>query len=230
MFKLLTASLRQAGVVFLLVAASSSIAHSQVTNGSFESPTVPVGNFTNFPVVGSPLIPGWTVVNNSVSIVSGTFSQNGVTFQAQDGVQWLDLTGDGSNSNEGVSQGVSTIAGHTYLLSYFIGNTTGGGIFGTTSTVNVSINNVSTFTNTNSAVNATSLTWQQFTHTFVAGGSTTTLSFFNGDPPGDNSNGLDNVTLADQGIVGAVPEPTSAALVVSGLLGLGLLTRRKRSK
>jgi len=221
-------------VVALLLAASSTIAHAQiVTNGSFESPTVTPGTFTVFPVTGSPSIPSWTVVGpatTAVAIVSGTFSQNGVTFPAQDGVQWLDLTGNGSNSTEGVSQGVSTIAGHTYLLSYFIGNTTGGGVFGTTSTVNVSINNVPTFTNTNSAVNATSLTWQQFTHTFVAGGSTTTLSFFNGDPAGDNSNGLDNVTLTDQGIVGAVPEPASAALVVSGLLGLGLLTRRKRSK
>ena len=31
------------------------------TNGSFESPVVPVGSFTNF-ASGSTLIPGWTVV------------------------------------------------------------------------------------------------------------------------------------------------------------------------
>src|SRR5262249_14611825 len=118
--------------------------------------------------------------------------------------------------------------GHTYLLSYFIGNTTGGGIFGTTSTVNGSFNGVP-FTDINSAVNATSLTWQQFTHTFVATGSTATLTFANGDPIGDNSNGLDKVTLTDQGVAG-VPEHASAALVASGLVGLGVLSRRKRSK
>jgi Protein of unknown function (DUF642) len=222
--------LRLTFVVVLLLAASSSIAHAQIiTNGSFEQPTVPVGNFTNFPV-GSTLITGWTVVNNSVSVVSGSFTQNGVTFPAQDGVQWLDLTGFNTNSNEGVSQNVTTTPGNQYQLSFWIGNTTGGGIFGTTSTVNVSITGVPSFSETNSTVSPTTQFWQQFTHTFVATAATTTLTFTNGDPSTDNDNGLDNISLLNQGPAGAVPEPTSAALVVSGLLGLGLLTRRKRSK
>jgi hypothetical protein len=66
----------------------------------------------------------------AVSIVSGSFTQNGVSFPAQDGVQWLDLTGDSSNSTEGVSQTVATTAGDQYQLSYSIGNTTGGSVFG----------------------------------------------------------------------------------------------------
>jgi hypothetical protein len=217
-------------VVALLLAASSTIAHAQiVTNGSFEQPTVPAASFTNFPV-GSTLITGWTVVNNSVSVVSGTFSQAGVAFPAQDMSQWLDLTGFNTNSNEGVSQTVTTIPGNQYQLSFWIGNTTGGGIFGTTSTVNVSITGVPSFSETNSTVSPTTQVWQQFTRTFVATGAATTLTFTNGDPSNDNDNGLDNISVLNQGPAGAVPEPTSAALVVSGLLGLGLLTRRKRSK
>ncbi len=44
------------------------------------------GTFTDFPT-GSALISGWTVVgptSTAVAIVSGTFSQLGVSFPAQD--------------------------------------------------------------------------------------------------------------------------------------------------
>src|SRR5438132_168620 len=84
----------------LLITASVAQAANAITNGSFETPTVPVGNFTNF-IVGSNAIPGWTVVGpagTSVSIVSTTFSQNNVSFPAQDGAQWVDLTGFNINT------------------------------------------------------------------------------------------------------------------------------------
>ena len=65
-----------------------------VTNGSFESPSVPAGGSTNF-ASGSIAIPGWTVggAAGGVSVVSGTFAQGCCTFAAEDGAQWLDLTG-----------------------------------------------------------------------------------------------------------------------------------------
>ena len=228
MFKLLSTTVRLACTVWLLL-ASSSIASADVTNGSFETPVVPA-NFMNFPV-GSPLLTGWTVVGPAggvVSIVSGTFTQNGVSFPAGAGTQWLDLTGFDNNLPEGVAQSVTTVPGHTYQFSYLIGNTTGGGIFGTTSTVNVSVSGGPAFSDTNSTSSAATLNWQQFTHTFVATANTTTLSFINGDPSTDNSNGLDGIVLTDLGVVGAVPEPASGALLVSGLLALGILSRRKK--
>ncbi len=213
-----------------LLAAGAAESAPLITNGSFETPTVPSGGFTTFSV-GSSAITGYTVVgpaNTAVAIVNGTFSQNGVSFPAQDGIQWLDLTGNGSNSTEGVSQSVATIAGDQYQLSYFVGNTTGGGVFGTTSTVNVSVNGAPTFSDTNSIASPTTLTWEPFTHTFVAAGPSTTLSFLNGDPGGDNSNGLENIVLTDLGPVGTpVPEPASLALFASALAGFGLIRRRR---
>jgi hypothetical protein len=179
--------LGMAATVSLMLSAGGANAANPITNGGFETPVVPVGSFTNFDV-GSAALTGWTVTGPSaganVSIVSGTFSQNGVSF----GNQWLDLTGDGSNTTEGVSQAVSTIPGHEYALTFHIGNTTGGGIFGTTSTVNLFVNGSET-PFTNSTVSATDLNWKQFTDTFVATGTSTTLVFQNGDPGNDNSNG-----------------------------------------
>jgi Protein of unknown function (DUF642) len=192
-----------------------------VANGSFETPTVPVGGFMLF-ASGSNAITDWTVVGppgTSVAIISGTFTQFGFTFPAQDGVQWLDLTGLNSNTTDGVQQTVATTPGALYDLSFFVGNISNpGGLFGTTSTVGVQINGgpVVSFTNSG-GVGSTSQVWQQFTLPFTATAATTSVTFINQDPSGDNSNGLDNVSLT-LGQSTGVPESGQTVM----LLGIGL--------
>jgi hypothetical protein len=224
-------AIRIAVAASFLVAASSAQANL-LTNGSFELPPVPPGSFTTFPA-GSVLIPGWTVfgpAGTDVAIVSTTFTQSGVSFPAQEGIQWMDLTGLNSNSTEGVSQAVTTMPGNQYQLSLHVGNTTGGTIFGTTSTVNVLLNGSLTFTDVNDTVSAATLNWEQFTHTFIASGALSTLAFQNGDPSNDNSNGLDNVVLLDLGpAVSPVPEPGTLALLAIGLATFGMARKRKRA-
>jgi len=203
-----------------------------ITNGSFESPVVPVGSFTNF-ASGSTLIPGWTVIGaaGGVSIVSGTFTQNGISFPAEDGAQWLDLTGDGTNSNEGVEQTFATTSGAQYTVSFWVGNVYNpDGIFGTTSTVDVLLGGpkgtlLTAATNSNTTTGIQ--TWEEFSTTFTATGSTSTLDFINGDPPSDNSNGLDNVSVNPSGPPPTVPEPSTFLLLGSGSLGLLAWARRK---
>ena len=216
-------------LIGMLTCFASAQASTLITNGSFESPVVPVGSFTNF-LSGSTLIPGWTVVGaaGGVSIVSGSFSQECCTFPAEDGAQWLDLTGLDTNSVEGVEQTVATTPGTNYNLSFWVGNIFDpGGIFGTTSTVNVRLGGLGgtllgAFTNSNTT-RGTQI-WQQFTTSFTATGSSTTLDFLNADPGNDNSNGLDNVVLT----VGAagIPEPGTLSLLGLGIIGLGLVRRR----
>jgi hypothetical protein len=141
---------------------------------------------------------GWTVVGpGSVALLSTTYVQNGIAFRAEDCSQALDLTGANSNSTEGVSQVVTTVAGATYDLSFWVGNVVNtGGVFGITSTVNVVIDGTQRL----SAVNAdgagvAALTWKRFALSFVAATSSTTIEFHNGDPASDNSSFIDHVAL-----------------------------------
>src|SRR5262249_42899175 len=138
---------------------------------------------------------GWTVVGaqrTSVSIVNHLYTSAGFSFPAQDGAQWLDLTGFVVNQVEGVQQTVQTTPGTTYRLSFWVGNVGPG--YGTTSTIEVTVNGASAGSFTNSTP-ARTLNWQQFSFPIVATGASTTIAFFNRDPAGDDSNGLDNVSL-----------------------------------
>lgn len=198
-----------------------------LTNGSFETPVVPAGGFANFNS-GSTGITGWTVTGPQVSVVSKTYTSFGFSFPAEDGAQWLDLTGYVSNAVEGVEQAVSTTAGATYDLSYFVGNQVNpGGPYGTTSTVNVYVDGVLIQTAVNSSgAGGTTQVWQQFSASFVAASGSTTLKFLNGDPRTDYTNGLDNVVLT-AGTTSPVPEPSTLAMFALALCAGGFIALQK---
>jgi hypothetical protein len=142
---------------------------------------------------------GWRVVGHAgnVAIIKGNFAQNGFTFPAGCGTQWLDLTGV-SNTPTGVAQTISTVRNSTHTLTFKVGNVYNpGGIFGTTSTVKVFVNGVLLMTAKNTmGAGIHHLVWQQFTKNFVAATTSTTLSFINADPSSDTSNGLDCITMS----------------------------------
>ena len=125
-----------AGALILSHPASAGVLFAD----GFESPVVTPGAFQNFNT-GTTFGP-WTVVGPQVSIVSTTFTQNGFSFVAQQGNQWLDLTGDGANSTaDGVKTTLATTIGQAYNLSFYVGNIVDpGGVFGTSSTVDVLVN------------------------------------------------------------------------------------------
>jgi hypothetical protein len=61
----------------------------------------------------------------------------------------------------------------------------------------------------------------------MASASTTTIDFLNGDPSGDNNNGLDNISINVTPT--GTPEPGTLSLFALGAAA-GCLLRRKRTK
>lgn len=198
-------------VVFALLAVASQASANLIANGSFEAPVVPNASFTNFPG-GSTAITDWTIVGVDSAVVDSDFTQSGITFQAQDGQQWVDLAGVTSNSSSsGVTQNIPTTPGQEYLISFYVGSATDNHFFFPT-TVDLSINGGPRVPFLNPIAPANMLNWQQFLVPFVATSGTTNLTFYNGGTSSNFLNALDNVS------VDAVPEPSAVALLLTAAI------------
>jgi hypothetical protein len=188
-----------------------------IINGSFEDPIAPTGGYITLDT-GSTVVTGWTVVGTQIAVVNETYSFSGVTFNAQDGKQTLDLTGSlFGNTSSGVKQIIPTTIDQTYNLELYVGSADGGYIV-TPSAVDLSIDDGPRVNFSNPATPTTSLDWKLFTTSFVATNSTTSLTFFPGNASEHIS--LDNVSLS------AVPGPLP-------LLGVGytfLWSRRLKKR
>src|SRR5215831_6458481 len=82
----------QAFIAVLLISGIARASTNLLTNGSFETPSVPTGKLTNF-TSGSTGITGWTIVGSEAAVVNSKFTSFLIQFPASDGSQWLDLTG-----------------------------------------------------------------------------------------------------------------------------------------
>ena len=93
-----------------------SAAPNLIKNGGFEQPLVGAGGYTL--VNAGQSWGGWKVVGaaGNVAPISTTFQQNGISFVAKAGKQWLDLTGGTSNQKIGVAQTIKTTRGASYRL------------------------------------------------------------------------------------------------------------------
>ena len=182
--------------IVTLALCAPAAAKNLIADGGFETPSVG-GSYMTF--VAGQSFGGWTVVGNpqgNVAPISGSFTQNGFSFPAKTGMQWIDLTGnvDGT-TGMGVAQTVRTHRGTRYVLSFAVGNvvdTTSN--FGTSSAVAVVVGGKRVVTAQN-AGGGTTQAWQTFSKTIRAKSKHTRIQFFDADPAADTSNGLDAVSL-----------------------------------
>lgn len=209
-----------------VLAAGAASAANLVANGSFEAPDIVGGSYALY-AGGSNAITGWTVVaaaTDSVQLTPDTY----LGLLADDGRQWVDLTGIYGYDKGLRSDAFATTAGATYRLSFAVGNYIPFG----PSTVGLSIAGGAEqwFTNRSLDANPKSpMNWATFSVDWVAAASSATLTFVgraNGALSNDGGIGLDNVVVEQ--ISAPVPEPGSWALLLAGAAALALHARRRR--
>ena len=188
---------------------SSALASSLVTNGGFET-----GDFTGWTHGGDT---SYTTVNPDTDYA----------WQPSHSGNYRAVLGPGFY-NGTLTQTLSTVAGDSYTLSYWLANDVDA--FGTYPPAGAGNDfelswNGSTIT---SMLNQNMFGWVNYTMNLTATGSSTDLIFSFYNYAGYYY--LDDVSVVDNGPIGAVPEPASLLLMGSGLLGLSGIIRRRLNK
>ena len=211
-----------AALATLLSAGAASAATPElVVNGSFENNSIS----SSWAAVSS--VTGWTSSasgSSAFEIQKGSTQggSSGFMPSAAAGVQYLELNTDRLTS---ISQTIATTAGSSYLLSFaYSGRPDTAG--NASSLMNVYWG--STLLTPSPLVGTTTPTWQTFSQTVSALGSSTVLRFESVGPTSASSYGsyLDNVSVS----VSAVPEPQTWAMMLLGLGLMGFIARRKRQE
>ena len=209
------------GAFAYTLSLTSMQAATIVLSEDFETPSVPTVSPFYTAYIAPTTLNGWTVGGHDVAIVSDSFGPT----PAQSGHQWLDLMGlDVGGGN--ITQAIATNAGQQYNVSFWVGNITS--LPGTTSTVDFKVDGNLVLSATNSTYPSPILSWQQFTTSFIATGSSTVVGFFNGDVPPDVNSGLDNIVITTD--VANTPLPAALPLFAGGLGALGWLGWRRKRK
>jgi choice-of-anchor C domain-containing protein len=192
-----------AALIALVALPLNALAAGAVTNGSFEEGAFSGGAFETL-VAGSAnagAMTGWTVTDGTVDWIDYYWT-------SADGSRSLDMNGtpSGAVGTVGViSQTLATTVNNTYVVQFSLaGNPTCGP---DKKTLIVSATGAASeskdFTNTSSTTYA-DMGWVQMAYSFVATGSSTTLTFA-ADPTNTSNCGpaLDNVTTTETAAGGA---------------------------
>lgn len=201
--------------LFALLSGSAQ-AVELIVNGGFEAAPPAPGGTVNYAGASGP--PGWTHVGGTVSTLDTGYAEGPTVFQAHGGQVSMDLTGPGNNGpTSGLVQTVSTVAGQLYSLSFWLGNaqSSATGFYNLPSALTLQIDGDAPIQFANGNVVTDRNHWQQFVHSFVAAGATTTLTFRNATVFADNQTGLDDISL-----LAAVPEPGTWVLMLAGISAL----------
>jgi Protein of unknown function (DUF642)/PEP-CTERM motif len=224
-----------AGIATAVVVSQNARATNLISNGSFASTiSNPQSNLdgNGGENVGPPLgsagaISGWTITNDSLIWIN-TISPPGygglTNSPGNPSTYFLDLTGTHDNQSfAGVQQLVTTQIGATYSLTFDLGSAQQ---WGPSDGITASaVGDASqTFTLAN---NGSSNLWQTETLNFTAMSTSTLIDLIGSS--GDAYVGLDNVDLEQTSAgVGAVPEPSTWAMMILGFFGVGFMAYRRK--
>jgi hypothetical protein len=207
-----------AALTAMAVLSASANASSVLADGGFEA-----AGGGNVYYAGSSIDGGsWTVTQGAVYI-------DNLDSWVYDGANSLNLTGANLYAANSVDQILTTIVGQQYYVSFWadadISNSfslTENGLAISGAPTSIVENG---FTDQVDALGNSAL-FVEYSGTFVATSTSTDLSF---TATGNPSIGSDNISvIIDDVSVTPTPEPNSLLLLLTGILGLGLLMRSKR--
>ena len=181
----------------LIIGAGTAHATNLMKDGGFETPATPSGTYTAY--APGQTIGKWTVVGPGNVATVNDYNEGGVLWSPHKGHAFLDLTGTcDCGVASGVSQTVKTRVGASYKLTFWVGNTVIPNQ-GNTSTVDVySGSTLLTVAENRAGTGGAKEVWRKFSLVYTANSASTVFSFLNGDPNGDEQNGLDDITLIEQ--------------------------------
>lgn len=192
-------------------------------NGSFEG--APPGN--TILGGGSSAISGWTTINQGVEWFTPASFGLG---PARDGSSAVDLAWYTSNGSPGggIEQTFATVAGQSYRLSFYGLTSNSSGRDGTAIVETLIDGSLSAaFNLTHLSPTWTLSDWQLLTQTFVASGTTTTLTLRNRQDAFVHFADVDGVSVE---LATAVPEPGTWAMMLIGFGLIGATLRRSRQR
>ncbi len=182
----------------VLISVTAPAVASKLPDGSFEDPQIGAGTQQMIDAGGS--IGPWKVVGQGdVALIGAGYSIGGVSLQAKNGVQLVNLAGD-QHVQAGVEQTFKTVPGKQYLLWFRIGTVFSHELgFGPNSTVIVTVDGASkgifTVMGHPNGHDQTQVIWGRAGIVFTAANAQTTIDFMNGDAASDGFCGLDGLSL-----------------------------------
>jgi len=201
--------LRVALAAFALVGsvAASAAPINLIENGSFESVSQSNGTWSIYSSLA-----GWQVGKNGVEV------RNNNAGNAFDGVNFIELD---TTANSWIAQTFETTVGQTYKVSFYYAPREG--VAADSNDIVVMLNSANLRTAGGNGLSRSGNNWQEYDFNFVAMGELSTLGFRASGLSNGYGGSLDNVSVS------AVPEPSSWATLLAGLLGLGLMSRRRKN-
>ncbi len=247
MFTNLNAKLAAAAIgCAFSIAAGSAQATQLVTNGSFETLTNGYGKLGSVTNATGWTTSGYNFVFNSANATSGVpagYGNLSLWGTGNGGVSTITASPDGGNfiGADGafqvgaISQTITGLtAGQQYAVSFYMAAAQQYSYNGaTTDYWTVGLGNTALTSNTQAGSQSTSIMdlashdfsgWQYETMTFTATGTSDVLSFLATGTP----SGVPPFALLDGVSMTAVPEPASVAILATGMIGLGVVARRRR--
>lgn len=200
-----------------------------LVNGGFETPVQGAPFFAAFNVpAGSTLITGWNIVQGNVDFTNTCCYGPGPNTLDPASMQDIDLIGDTTATGGvfgGLSQSFATTIGQQYLLTFDYSHNPGA--FSSVYAAEVTVADANAPANRVLDVTVSQpigpATWVAFSQTFTANSNLTLLSFI------AIQGGFNGGIYLDEVSVMPVPEPSTSAMTLLGVLVLGFLTHRRRS-